>query len=215
MIIGRCLFPIIQGRGQYLGNISHLGSATHTIGSHSRMLSPDVFWYNGWDQILLERVCQSTSTCQSSMVFYCCLFTNSLLRLQFSFLVMQVAALATIKLSNLFLYRHISIGEVFNIISWILIGLVLAWGVVFFLTPFAWCGSNFGADFQRLADLRRGCVDTFKVLTALAASDVAADLAILVAPIPLVGKTYSWIYSSEYSLQLTKQAFHVAYAIAA
>lgn len=99
---------------------------------------------------------------------------------------MQILALATIKLSILFFYRRIFRGRAFDIASWFLIGVVGVWVVTFFIAILAACGTSIAANFQTLGDLKTECVDTFEILIALAVSDVAVDLAILIMPIPLV-----------------------------
>lgn len=99
---------------------------------------------------------------------------------------MQILALATIKLSILFFYRRIFRGQAFNIASWVLIGVVGAWAVTFFIAILAACGTSIAANFQTLGALKGECVDTFDILIALAVFDVAVDLAILIMPIPLV-----------------------------
>ena len=106
---------------------------------------------------------------------------------------MQVLALASIKLSILFFYRRIFRGHFFGIAIWVLIGLVVAWASTFFIAILAACGTHIRANFQTLAALKSECVDTFRILIALSASDVAVDLAILVVPIPLVSMISAYI----------------------
>lgn len=103
--------------------------------------------------------------------------------------MIQIFALAALKLSILFLYRRLFVGRAFNIASWALIGLVVTWAVAFCVCLLAQCGSNIVANFQTLGDLKEKCIDTFAILIALAASDVAVDLVILAIPVPLVSGT--------------------------
>ena len=102
---------------------------------------------------------------------------------------MQVATLMTLKLAFLFFYRRIFRGRAFNIASWTLIGIVVAWAVSFFIAILAACGTSIRANFQTLGVLKAKCVDTFDVLVCLAVFDVAVDLAIMILPIPLVMST--------------------------
>lgn len=144
------------------GTIMIIGSVTHTVGYHSPPnLGPEIAFYDGSDQILLEK-------------------------LEFPFDLMQILALATIKLSILFFYRRIFRGRAFDIASWVLIGVVGAWVITFIIAILAACGTSIAANFQTLGALKRDCVDTFDILIALAVSDVAVDLAILIMPVPLV-----------------------------
>ena len=112
--------------------------------------------------------------------------THVLLQLEFPFDLIQILALATIKLSILFFYRRIFRGPAFEIGSWVLIGVVAAWAITFFVAILAACGTSIAANFQTLGALKGECVNTFDILIALAVSDVAVDLAILIMPVPLV-----------------------------
>lgn len=108
------------------------------------------------------------------------------LQLEFPFDLIQILTLASIKFSILFFYRRIFRGKAFDIASWVLIGVVGAWAVTFFVAILAACGTSIAANFQTLGALKEECVDTFDILIALAVSDVAVDLAILIMPVPLV-----------------------------
>jgi hypothetical protein len=111
------------------------------------------------------------------------------LQLEFPFDIIQILALATLKLSILFFYRRIFIfgpSGVFNVVNWILIGTVIAWATAFIIAILAACGGSIGANFGTLGDLKSKCVDTFEILIALAVTDVAVDLAVLLTPIPMV-----------------------------
>lgn len=101
---------------------------------------------------------------------------------------MQVLALALIKVSILLFYRRIFLGRAFNVASWVLIGVGVAWGFAFFIVQFAACGTSLAAEWSSLAALKGKCVNTFDVFIFLSAFDVALDLAILLIPIPLVRK---------------------------
>lgn len=126
--------------------------------------------------------------------------THGLLQLEFPFDLMQILTLAIIKLSILFFYRRIFRGRAFDITSWVLIGVVAAWAVTFFIAILAACGTSIQANFQTLGALKGECVNTFDILIALAVSDVAVDLAILVMPVPLVSPLKT---STEGTLGLT------------
>ena len=161
-----------------------IGAATHTLGSHSTPgLGPKEALYDGSDQVLLEKVRQK---------FHCSdlsggrVITHVSLQLEIPFNLIQIFALAAIKLSILFFYRRLLRGRVFNIMSWLLIGLVIAWAVAFFIALLAACGTSIRANFQSLAALKEECVNTFEIYLTLAVSDVAVDLAILIIPVPLV-----------------------------
>ena len=99
---------------------------------------------------------------------------------------MQIVTLMTLKLTFLFFYRRIFRGRVFNVASWFLIGVVVAWAIAFFIAILAACGTSIRANFQTLGLLKDECVDTFVILICLAVFDVVVDLAIMVLPIPSV-----------------------------
>lgn len=99
---------------------------------------------------------------------------------------MQVVTLMTLKLAFLFFYRRIFRGRTFNIASWTLIGIVVAWAISFFVAILAACGTSVRANFETLGTLKAKCVDTFIILVCLAVFDVVVDLAIMILPIPLV-----------------------------
>ena len=91
-----------------------------------------------------------------------------------------------LKLAFLFFYRRIFRGRAFNIVSWTMIAIVVAWAIAFFIAILASCGSSIRTNFSTLGELKAKCVDTFVVLICLAVFDVAVDLSIMIFPIPLV-----------------------------
>lgn len=99
---------------------------------------------------------------------------------------MAVVALALLKLVILFFYRRIFRGRGFNIASWILTGIVVAWAVAFFIAKLAACGNSIRTNFDTLGKLKEKCVNTFTLLVCLTVFDVVVDLAIMILPIPLV-----------------------------
>ncbi|KAI9792921.1 MAG: hypothetical protein M1816_001243 [Peltula sp. TS41687] len=143
------------------GIIMIIGSATHTIGTHSPDIGLEIFTYEGKEQILQEKLSTALD-------------------------LVQIAALGFIKLSILFLYRRIFRGRVFEITSRIAIGFTIAWTVAFLVAYLSACGTNFWAYYSSLAALQENCVDTFKLMLTLAVTDVMVDLFILGIPIPFV-----------------------------
>ncbi|KAF2237619.1 hypothetical protein EV356DRAFT_510579 [Viridothelium virens] len=138
------------------------GSRTHSVGSHSPPhLGPEAYSYLDEHQVLTEK-------------------------LETSFDLIQIVTLMTLKLAVLFFYRRIFQGRAFNIASWTLIGVAVAWAVTFFVAILAACRTHLYTNFESLGALKMKCVDTFVVLICLAVFDVIVDLAILIMPIPLV-----------------------------
>ena len=99
---------------------------------------------------------------------------------------MVILSIGIIKLSILFFYRRIFRERTFDIVSWVVIGLVVAWTTTFFVAYIAACGTSIAARFQTLGALKHECVNVFELNVSLSVTDVAVDLAILVMPIPLV-----------------------------
>lgn len=104
--------------------------------------------------------------------------------MEIPFNLIQILAVGTIKLSILFLYRRIFRGRGFGIFNWVLIGVVTAWTITFFIAYFAACG--IAARLETIGDLKTECVNVFALVVAMTASDVAVDLVILILPVPFV-----------------------------
>lgn len=99
---------------------------------------------------------------------------------------MVILSIGIIKLSILFFYRRVFRGRTFDIMSWVVIGLVVTWTTTFFISYTAACGTSITARFQTLGALKHKCANVFELNVSLSVTDVAVDLAILLMPIPLV-----------------------------
>ena len=154
------------------------------MGSHSTPgLGPKVALYDGSDQILLEKASPPSIVRGHSLY---CSVTYHFSQLDVPFTLIQTLALATMKLSLLFLYRRLFRGRAFKITNWVLIGVVVIWAITFVILILSACGTRFRAWFQTLLALKEECGDAFTIFLALSVFDVAVDLAILILPIPLV-----------------------------
>ena len=83
-------------------------------------------------------------------------------------------------------YRRIFRGQVFDICSKILIGIVSFWTLSFFFTILFECGTNFWALWSTLNNLITHCLNEVMALKALTISDVITDGLILAMPVPNV-----------------------------
>ncbi|KAF2873320.1 hypothetical protein BDV95DRAFT_604828 [Massariosphaeria phaeospora] len=138
------------------------GFATDTIGSHRPWFDiPSLLMNKEPQQVLLEKF-------------------------EFAFNILQILALGLTKLSICFFYRRIFRGKRFNIMSWTVIGLVVAWMVTFLILLTAGCGTNVSAWWGSLLDLTTKCANQFSVLLGLAVVDVAVDLMIMILPLPWI-----------------------------
>ncbi|PWY87082.1 hypothetical protein BO94DRAFT_575212 [Aspergillus sclerotioniger CBS 115572] len=135
--------------------------------------------WNGWAQSPVVGVFKAA-------VYQKIVLIHSDAQLEFPFDILQIAALTALKLSVLFFYRRIFVGRLFNIASWTLIGIVIAWGATFIIALMSSCGTHFMANFSTLGEVVEHCINTFGLLIAFAVSDVLVDLIILAIPLPLV-----------------------------
>lgn len=111
-----------------------------------------------------------------------------------SFDLMQVPALASVKLSFLFFYRRIfktGSGGHFGIISMTLIIIVTCWAISFFFAYLFVCKGHFSAFYDSTQAVEAlYCVHTTPLNNGFAISDVITDLMIILLPIPQVQWSY-------------------------
>ncbi|MCJ1329331.1 hypothetical protein MMC10_006010 [Thelotrema lepadinum] len=93
-------------------------------------------------------------------------------------------ASAFIKLSILFFYRRIFVGQVFNVCNWILVGLSIVWVVYATLCWLLYCGTDLQANFEGPWD---NCPPWgFEIQIGVYVLDTVIDFCLLILPIPLV-----------------------------
>ena len=100
----------------------------------------------------------------------------------------QVFSVGPVKVSVIFLYRRIFRGPIFNIITWILTGLVAAWAVAYFFANLLECVPI--EESFKAAPGQGGnphCVDAIPMYFSQVYSDVLLDILILIVPIPSGG----------------------------
>jgi hypothetical protein len=94
-----------------------------------------------------------------------------------------------VKLSLLFFYRRVftkNAAPKFNVISWVVIGLIVIWTISFFFSLLFICGTDFEAYWQSTTVEKAHCVDTSMLHNAFAISDVVTDFIIISLPVPMV-----------------------------
>lgn len=102
-------------------------------------------------------------------------------------LILCILAIGLVKLSVVFLYRRIfSISRIFNIYSYFLIGIIVAWTIAFLGANIFQCGSHPAAAWTSVKMILQYCDDTAMATAALALTDLIMDLMIVTAPIPIV-----------------------------
>ena len=109
-------------------------------------------------------------------------------QVHFIFIAFHVFPLCFIKLSLLFLYRRIFHGTIFNITTWVLIGLTIAWTLSFFLALLLQCVPVTISTVTGSKSASSHCIDQIPVTFAVTSSGTVMDFLILLVPIPNVWK---------------------------
>ena len=71
--------------------------------------------------------------------------------------ILQILALGTAKLSVVFFYRSIFCGKTFNIASWTMVGVVIAWTLGAFCASVFQCAARFHLLWSSAASIARYC----------------------------------------------------------
>ncbi|KAL2045928.1 hypothetical protein ABVK25_011924 [Lepraria finkii] len=106
---------------------------------------------------------------------------------KYGFQTTEKVAFGLIKLSILFLWRRI-FGHVrtFNIISWIMIGVIIAWSTAFFFATVFQCGLDWSLNWAPITVFLTQCSNTPDMLTVFTVTDITTDLLIIAMPIPMI-----------------------------
>lgn len=112
--------------------------------------------------------------------------TKSLVQIHYILNLTFVLVIGSVRLSTLFFYQRIFLGQGFKIAWWIVVVITALWKIIFFFTSVFQCGSNFSAFWGSFADYAKHCLYIFGEVVALAITDVALDLAVLALPLPYV-----------------------------
>lgn len=124
--------------------------------------------------------------------------SNLVFQMKFVINLTQLWAFGAIKLSVLFFYRRIFKGKIFDICTYVMICIVVAWTLSFFFAFLFQCGTNFGANWSTLKALLTQCHAQHTYQLAMAVSDVLTDGLILLIPIPLVICIHATLIPSAY-----------------
>ncbi|QSZ30119.1 hypothetical protein DSL72_004639 [Monilinia vaccinii-corymbosi] len=103
--------------------------------------------------------------------------------------LLQIPALGFVKLSLIFFYRRVFTRDAaprFNVVTWLMIGIIIIWTLAFFFAILFVCGTDFSAYWTSTIVERDNCVDTDKLHNAFAMSDVATDFVIISLPVPMI-----------------------------
>ncbi|EGP86179.1 uncharacterized protein MYCGRDRAFT_94394 [Zymoseptoria tritici IPO323] len=100
---------------------------------------------------------------------------------------LQPLVLGCVRLAILFLYRRFFASyQSFNIVSWILIGVVAGWTLAFFFGLLFDCGLQFDANWKSLGEIAEQCPFGFLPTIIYTILDACLDLFVLVLPIPWI-----------------------------
>ena len=114
------------------------------------------------------------------------------MQLEWAFFLMQIVAMGLTKLSFVFFFRRIFLGNSrkgpFGITSMVTIVIISIWCSAFFFWFLLSCATNFTARWDTVAELHAFCPSDIKSDLALAISDVATDLLVILLPVPMVLK---------------------------
>ncbi|KAF2021506.1 hypothetical protein BU24DRAFT_417145 [Aaosphaeria arxii CBS 175.79] len=112
------------------------------------------------------------------------------------FFLLSIPALGLTKLSILFFYQRIFViarrdyKDVVNVCIWAMIAIVVMWTIAFWFRYLFACGVHFDTWWMNSMMIMFECGDFNKILNALAISDFACDLVILLLPLPGVWKLH-------------------------
>jgi len=111
------------------------------------------------------------------------------LKMLYGIQLTQTLAVGPTKISVLLFYRRIFRGKYFNIITWILIGLMTGWTAAFLFANMFEC-VPISESFKNAPGLGTNpkCIHTVPMYMAQVYTDVIMDVLILIVPLPLVWK---------------------------
>lgn len=95
----------------------------------------------------------------------------------------QVWAFGTAKLSVIFFYRNIFSGHVFNIVSWSMVGVVIAWILGSFFALLFQCNHHISYLWTSAANVASHCTPGTAVGLGFSIPDVITDGLILAMPL--------------------------------
>ena len=104
-------------------------------------------------------------------------------KLTFIVNLLQFWALGSTKLSVLFFYRRIFRGKAFNIISWTVIAMVLAWSTASFFWVLFQCNLHFQLLWSSAKIMAKNCLPAAPIEFFNSSVDVATDIVILSLPV--------------------------------
>ena len=111
---------------------------------------------------------------------------NHYLKSEWVFQSVEKPTLGCIKLSLVMWYRKIFIGKKFNVASWIVGAIVVAWTVGFFFPTVFACHPISVIYNGTIEQLFSECIDTITLLETFAVTDVMTDVMVLSLPVPMV-----------------------------
>lgn len=111
------------------------------------------------------------------------------LKLFVAFSLISTLAIGLIKLAFLFCYRRIFSGVAFSYINWMMVAVVTAWTLTFFIAAITACGRYVSLLWQVGQDSSQ-CVNTWDLTLVMTITDFAIDIFIMVLPLPWVRRNF-------------------------
>lgn len=101
----------------------------------------------------------------------------------------------------IFFYRRIFRGKTFSILSWIMVGVIVAWTLGGFFAIAFQCGPHISILWSSLAAMARSCTTGLDIVLGFAIPDVITDILILVLPL-------YWVCSSGWLSDIAADLLH-------
>ena len=163
--------------------ITLLGVAHKSIGYPTPPLGP------GMSLLTASSYEQSTTRSVSRRLSKSRLSRLTDFKIYWSIEIMQIPALATVKMSFVFFYRRVfnkGSDKAFGRITVMVLALILLWGIGYFFSFLFICPGHPTAYWTTLVVEKQYCVNTVILHNAYGVSDLLLDLIIIVLPIPVV-----------------------------
>ncbi|CDM37566.1 hypothetical protein DTO013E5_7646 [Penicillium roqueforti] len=108
---------------------------------------------------------------------------------KYAFQTTEKIAFGLIKTSILLLWkRMLSPIRSFQLLCWVMIGIVAAWSISFFFATLFQCGTHWDWNWAPIGFFLTECTDTLNMLTVFCGTDVLTDFVIMLMPVPIIWK---------------------------
>ncbi|KAI1652710.1 hypothetical protein F4813DRAFT_377218 [Daldinia decipiens] len=110
---------------------------------------------------------------------------------KYAFQITEKLTFGLIKLSILFLWKRIfGPTKYFTTLCWLMIGIISAWSLSFFLATVFQCGTRWTWNWAPIGIFLTQCTHTLNLLTTFTGTDVLTDFIIMFMPVPLIWRLH-------------------------